>query len=151
VVVAAHAGVDVVVPPGGDPFSVRRQGYVDAWRALPRSVRHIIVIRDTPRLRGSTLDCVQEAMDADRPAGSACAVPRRVALQPDPQVAAASRLGSARVRVVDLTPELCDARACPAVIGGALTFKDEDHLTSVFAGTLGPFLRREIDRALSPR
>jgi peptidoglycan/LPS O-acetylase OafA/YrhL len=151
VVVAAHAGVDVLVPPGRDPFSVKRQGYVDAWRSLPPSVKHIIVIRDTPRLRGSTLDCVQEAMDADRPAGSACAVPRRVALQPDPQVAAATRLGSARVRVVDLTPELCDARACPAVIGGTLTFKDEDHLTSVFAGTLGPFLRREIDRALSAR
>jgi SGNH domain-containing protein len=109
------------------------------------------VIRDTPRLRGSTLDCVQEAMDANRRAVSACAVPRRVAVQPDPQVAAARRFGSARVRVVDLTPQLCDARACPAVIGGALTFKDEDHLTSVFAGTLGPFLRREIDRALSAR
>jgi peptidoglycan/LPS O-acetylase OafA/YrhL len=151
VVVAAHAGADVVAPRGRDPFAVKQQGYADAWRGLPPSVRRIIVIRDTPRLRASTLACVQEAHDGGRPAGSACAVPRRVALQPDPQVAAATRLRSARVRVVDLTPELCDARACPAVIGGALTFKDEDHLTAVFAATLGPFLRREVDRALSAR
>ena len=52
------------------------------------------------------------------------------------------------MRVVDLTPQLCDARRCAAVIGGALAFKDEDHLTPVFAATLGPFLRREVDRAL---
>ena len=151
VVVAAHAGVDVLVPPGRDPFSVKRQGYVDAWRALPPSVRHIIVIRDTPRLRGSTLDCVQEAMDANHRAVSACAVPRRVAVQPDPQGAAARRSTGRQVSVVDLTRLLCGARMCPAVVGGALAFKDEDHLTSVFAGTLGPFLRREIDRALSAR
>jgi peptidoglycan/LPS O-acetylase OafA/YrhL len=151
VLVAAHAGADVVGTRGRDPFAVKQQGYADAWRALPPSVRRIVVIRDTPRLRASTLACVQEARDDGRPVGSACAVPRRVAMQPDPQVAAATRLRSARVRVVDLTPELCDARACPAVIGGALTFKDEDHLTPVFAATLGPYLRREVDRALSAR
>jgi peptidoglycan/LPS O-acetylase OafA/YrhL len=151
VVVAAHAGADVVVPRGRDPFAVKLEGYADAWRALPASVKRIIVIRDTPRLRARTLGCVQAAIDDGRPIGSACAVPRRLALQPDPQVAAAVRSHSGRMRVVDLTPELCDARACPAVIGGALTFKDEDHLTPVYAATLGPFLRREIDRAMSSR
>jgi peptidoglycan/LPS O-acetylase OafA/YrhL len=149
VVVASHAGADIVVPPGRDPFAVKEQGYVEAWRELPRSVKRIVVIRDTPLLRASTLACVQEAMDHGGPAGPACAVPRRVALQPDPQVAAARRVGTARVRVVDLTPIMCDARTCPAVIGGALAFKDQDHLTAVFAATLGPFLRRTIDRALS--
>jgi peptidoglycan/LPS O-acetylase OafA/YrhL len=148
VVVAAHAGADVVVPRGRDPFAVKRAGYADAWRALPASVKRIIVIRDTPRLRARTLACVQAATDDGGSIGSACAVPRRVALQPDPQVAAAPRLRG-RTRVVDLTPELCDARACPAVIGGVLTFKDEDHLTPVYAATLGPFLRRAVDRALA--
>jgi hypothetical protein len=87
-------------------------------------------------------------MDDGGRAASACAVPRRLALQPDPEVAAASRAASSRVRVVDLTRQLCDARTCPAVVGGALAFKDEDHLTPVFAATLGPFLRRDIDVAL---
>ena len=61
----------------------------------------------------------------------------------------ADAANSSRVRVVDLTRQLCDARTCPAVVGGALAFKDPDHLTPVFAATLGPFLRRDIDRALS--
>jgi peptidoglycan/LPS O-acetylase OafA/YrhL len=151
VVVAAHAGAGVVAPPGRDQFTVKRQGYAEAWRALPSTVRHIVVIRDTPRMRGTTLDCVQETMDDGGHAASTCAVPRRLALQPDPEVAAASRTGSSRVRVVDLTHQLCDARTCPAVVGGALAFKDPDHLTPVFAATLGPFLRRDIDRALGAR
>jgi peptidoglycan/LPS O-acetylase OafA/YrhL len=151
VVVAAHAGAGVVAPPDRDQFAVKRDGYAEAWRALPPTVRHIVVIRDTPRMRGTTLDCVQNAMDDGGHAESACAVPRRLALQPDPEVAAAGIAGSSRVRVVDLTPQLCDARTCPAVVGGALAFKDPDHLTPVFAATLGPFLRRDIDRALGAR
>jgi SGNH domain (fused to AT3 domains) len=102
-------------------------------------------------MRGTTLDCVQETMDDRGRVGSACSVPRRLALQPDPQVAAASTASSSRVRVVDLTRQLCDARTCPAVVGGALAFKDPDHLTPVFAATLGPFLRRDIDKALGAR
>jgi peptidoglycan/LPS O-acetylase OafA/YrhL len=149
VVVAAHAGAGVVAPPDRDPFTVKRDGYAAAWRALPRSVHRIVVIRDTPRMRGGTLDCVQEAMsDGERSVGAECAVPRRLALQPDPQVAAASRTPSKHVSVVDLTSLLCDARTCLAVVGGALAFKDEDHLTPVFAATLGPYLQRGIDRAL---
>jgi peptidoglycan/LPS O-acetylase OafA/YrhL len=149
VVVAAHAGAGVIAPPGREAFAVKRDGYAAAWRALPRSVRRIVVIRDTPRMRGGTLDCVQEAMsDGERAVGDECAVPRRLALQPDPQVAAASRTTSKHVSVVDLTRLLCDARTCPAVVGGALAFKDEDHLTPVFAATLGPYLQRGIDLAL---
>jgi peptidoglycan/LPS O-acetylase OafA/YrhL len=153
VLVAAHAGAGVVAPPDRDAFAVKSEGYTEAWRALPASVRRIVVIRDTPRMRGTTLDCVQEAIeDGGVKAGSACAVPRRVALQPDPQVAAASRWAtSGRVRVVDLTPQLCGRRKCAAVVGGALAFKDEDHLTPVFAATLGPFLRRDLEAALGRR
>jgi peptidoglycan/LPS O-acetylase OafA/YrhL len=149
VVVAAHAGAGVVAPPSRDAFAVKRDGYAAAWRALPSSVHRIVVIRDTPRMRGGTLDCVQEAMtDGEVSIGRECAVPRRLALQPDPEVAAASRPGPKQVSVVDLTRMLCDARTCPAVVGGALAFKDEDHLTPVFAQTLGPYLRRAIDRVL---
>ena len=149
VLVAAHAGAGVVAPANRDAFAVKRDGYNAAWRALPSSVKHVVVIRDTPRMRGGTLDCVQQAMSEGETAiGKECAVPRSLALQPDPQVAAASRATSKDVAVVDLTRLLCGARMCPAVVGGALAFKDEDHLTPVFAQTLGPYLRRGIDQAL---
>jgi peptidoglycan/LPS O-acetylase OafA/YrhL len=150
VIVAARAGGDVVAPRRRDQFAAKRDGYTAAWRALPPSVHTIVVLRDTPRLRARTADCVQNAIDDGRAAGPSCAVPRRIALQPDPQVAAASRLGHARTRVIDLTAHLCDARVCPPVIGGVLTVKDEDHFTPVFAATLAPFLRRAVDVALPP-
>jgi hypothetical protein len=87
-------------------------------------------------------------MDRKRPAGPACAVPRRFALPRDAQASSAARLRSERVRLVDLTRQLCDARACFPVVGGVLAFKDVDHFTPLFASTLGPFLRREVDRVL---
>jgi hypothetical protein len=31
-------------------------------------------------------------------------------------------------------------------VGGALTFKDVDHLTTVFASTLGPYLDEAVQR-----
>jgi SGNH domain (fused to AT3 domains) len=52
------------------------------------------------------------------------------------------------VREIDLTRAFCDARRCYPVIGGALVYKDEDHLTPTFAATLAPWLHREVDRAL---
>jgi hypothetical protein len=60
-------------------------------------------------------------------------------VRPDPAVAAAREFGA---HVIDLTPEFCDARRCYPVIGGALVHKDADHLTQVFARTLGPFMDR---------
>jgi hypothetical protein len=119
-------------------------GYLAAWRALPRSIRRIVVIRDTPKARLSTDDCVERAMDHRRPAGPACRLDRALALPPDPQVAAAHRFTGRRVQVVDMSRFICDRRWCYPVIGGALVYKDDNHLTEVFARTLGPYLNRAI-------
>jgi peptidoglycan/LPS O-acetylase OafA/YrhL len=151
VLVAAHAGGDVAVRRGQDVFAAKQRGYADAWGALPRSVGRLVVLRDTPKMPAAALACVQDAVDHHRPTASACAVPRRRSLQPDPQVAAATALGSPRVRVIDLTAQLCDARWCFPVVGGALAFKDADHLTPVFAATLGPVLARAVRRTLPER
>jgi len=142
VYVTARAGLDVV----GDSGAVAR-GYARAWQALPRSVKRIVVIRDTPRLRAASVDCVNAASEDGRRPDIACRVPRERALRADPQLDAIARLGSARVRAIDFTSSFCDARACYPVIGGALAFRDEDHLTPTFAATLAPLLRRHAARA----
>jgi len=41
-----------------------------------------------------------------------------------------------------MTRFMCDRRRCFPVVGGALAFKDGQHLTDVFATTLGPYLLR---------
>jgi hypothetical protein len=126
------------------PFSAAVASYQDAWRTLPPSVQRIVVIRDSPEARYDTLTCVARAHAHAVPAGPACAIPRPAALPPDPAVAAAKQLGSPRVRSVDLTKFFCGPRRCFPVIGGVLVYKDENHLTPLFARTLGPYLLRAV-------
>lgn len=146
VFVAGLSGGSGVLPAGGqDRFATAVAGYIRAWDALPPTVRHIVVIRDTPKVRHTTAACVERAMALHHDAGSSCAVPRAPALDPDPLVVAAARLRSPRVQVVDLTPVFCSDGLCFPVIGGALVFRDVTHLTAVFAATLGPFLQEQVD------
>jgi hypothetical protein len=145
VFVAGHTGGEVV---GGGGFAAQVSGYRSAWAALPETVTQVVVLRDTPKMRSATLDCVQRAMDAGRRPAQACAVPRATALERDPAVAAAARPAARDLRTIDLTGTLCDRRSCYPVVGGALTFKDVDHLTTVFSATLGPYLQRAV-QALS--
>jgi hypothetical protein len=143
--VSELSGGSSVVPSGGrSRFATAVAGYADAWRALPRTVRHIVVIRDTPKARGTTAGCVERAMARRRPAGPACAVPRGDALDADPAASAAARAGGRRVQLVSLTSVFCGPRACLPVIGGALVHKDTTHLTPTFARTLGAPLGRRL-------
>jgi hypothetical protein len=120
-------------------------GYRAAWSALPRSVRRIVVIRDTPKVRGNTDTCVEQAIARRRRPGIACAVARSISLDDrDPAYSAAVRSRSGRVRAVDLTRYFCDRRRCYPVIGGALVFKDPTHMTGEWARTLAPFLQRVV-------
>ncbi len=147
--VAEHSGGKVIAPRGRDQFAAQVTGYQNAWKTLPASVRHIVVIRDTPKMHGTTLACIETAMSRHAHAGSACAVPRATALGRDPAAVGAARLHSRRVQAVDLTRFLCDRRTCWPVIGGALVYKDVHHLTAVFAATLGPFLKRDVDALMA--
>jgi hypothetical protein len=137
-----------VVRAGHSVLAAQVGGYIGAWNSLPASVKHIIVIRDNPYARESTLACVEEAIARREPAGLRCAMPRSQALKPDPAALAAERLRSPRVEVIDLTRFFCDSRLCYPVIGGALVYKDVDHLTRVFAATLGPFLLQEVRKLM---
>jgi hypothetical protein len=57
---------------------------------------------------------------------------------------------SRRVQTIDLTHFFCDVRRCYPVVGGALVYKDDHHLTTVFVRTLGPYLLRSFDRLPIP-
>jgi hypothetical protein len=144
VFVSEISGGAGVIAPGKNQLAAQRAGYVAAWKALPATVTRIVVLRDTPKALGNTDACVQQAIARHRRAGLACSFPRRPALQPDSAVIAATRLRSERVRVIDLTRFFCDASRCYPVIGGALVYKDENHMTETFSNSLGPFLLRRL-------
>ncbi|HEX8208053.1 MAG TPA: SGNH hydrolase domain-containing protein [Solirubrobacteraceae bacterium] len=148
VIVSNHTG-GKVVGAGGRHYSAHVRGYGEALQKLPPTVERIISIRDTPRITSNTYPCIERAARRRKPAGPACALPRRWALRPDPAKRAAFALDPHRVQLVDLTRFMCSERLCLPVIGGALVNKDQTHLTRVFATSLGPYLLRHVDRALA--
>lgn len=138
----------VRAPVGENQLTAQVNGYLQEWRALPSSIKHVVVIRDTPYASYGTLTCVQNALAQREDAGRACELPRSYALRDDASVIAAARLRSPRVSVIDLTQYFCDQRFCYPVVGGALVYRDAGHLTRLFSSTLGPFLLRAVDRLL---
>jgi peptidoglycan/LPS O-acetylase OafA/YrhL len=146
VFVAQHSGSKVSAGAGRSMFAAQVDGYRRAWRALPSSVEHVVIIRDSPTMPGTTLACVERAINDHRNPNARCSAPRRNALPPDPAAAAAAREHSPRVQAIDLSQFFCDGRRCPPVVGGALVYKDySSHLTDVYATTLGPFMARRLD------
>ena len=148
VFVSQLASAGVRAPRGRHRETYKIQGYMRAWRRLPRSVRRIIVLRDTPYSTKDSPFCVERAIRQRRSAATACALSRRSAVRRDAAAVAARRDGSRRTHVVDLNDFMCGKRVCFPVVGGVLVHKDTTHITSLFAGTLGPFLLQRVSRLL---
>ena len=147
--VSENTSARVSISKGEDMFQVKVAGYAAAWRALPASVRRIIVIRDPPHNVGATLGCVERAIRQRRRPGPACSRPRSRALEPDAAIVAAERAHSPRVRTIDLTQFMCDTTRCYPVVGGVLVHKDKGHLIRTFSVTLGPFLLRRVNSLIA--
>jgi hypothetical protein len=131
--------------PGQTVFAAEVAGYLDAWRALPPSVAHIVVLRDIPVPGLATAPCVDQAIARHRPAGAACALPRSAAVKPDAEATAAYE-DEPRAAVIDMTPFFCGQAVCPPVIGGVLVYKDGSHMTNLYSTTLGRFLLGRVRR-----
>ncbi len=153
VVVSANSGSGVVAAGGHTLRTTKINGYIDAWKAMPQTVRDIFVVRDVPHSANSTAECVSRAIRRQRNPALRCARPRAGALLTDEAAVAAERTDSDRVHLIDLSDFMCDERSCFPVVGGALVIKDIGHMTRTFSRSLGPFLGRAISRlqvGLSP-
>jgi hypothetical protein len=148
VFVSQISGGAGVVAPGRDQLAAQRAGYLAAWKAMPGSVKQVVVLRDTPKADGDTDTCVMRAIAAHRAADTNCKIPRRAAFTQDSAEAAASSHSSPNLHVVDMSRFFCDRSYCYPVVGGALVFKDQNHMTEVFSQSLGPYLDRELQRVL---
>jgi hypothetical protein len=143
VFVTANADTPVALGEGQTERDVKVEGYKQAFRALPRSVKHVVVLRDTPASSQATLDCVGRELNAGTHDWPACALQRPLALREDTAVLAARELGSKRYGVIDLTRYFCDPILCYPVIGGVLVNGDIfGHLTVSYMRTVAPYLLR---------
>lgn len=143
VFISQHPG-HIVVPPGRTEHGAKLRGFRDAWKALPDTVKHIVVIRDTPYVKTATADCVTKALRHHDDASAVCALPLRQSLKEDAAADAAARYPMPGLRVADMTSYMCSTSSCYPVVGGVLTHKDLGHITAVFSTTLGPFLLRKV-------
>jgi hypothetical protein len=142
-------GSSVVAARGKSAFQTSQQGYLDAWSNFPDTVKRIVVIRDTPKFLHDTDTCIERAVKRHKDPGTACARPRKDALDPDPAIAAAAKMPKNRMQAVDLTRYFCSAAKCFPVVGGALVLRDTTHMTGVFSASLGTFLGRAVDEAFA--
>jgi hypothetical protein len=135
-------------PRGSSNFATAVEGNLKLWRALPHTIKNIFVIRDTPRNSNAAADCVRRVLAKRQRPGVLCARRRSKALHPDPAVVAARRTKSKRVHALDMTRFFCDPAHCYPVVGGALVHKDTNHITAIFARTLGRYMLRMVDAAI---
>jgi hypothetical protein len=143
----SNADTPVDVAPGETEAAVKVDGFRRAWAALPPTVRHIVVLRDTPRSTQATFDCMARAQAAGRPLGTTCALARSIALRDDLGVEAVKQLHAARYESIDMTRYFCGLRSCYPVIAGARVNADGlGHLTVTYMRTAGPYLLREVRR-----
>jgi SGNH domain (fused to AT3 domains) len=134
--------VDAVLRPGLGSYATRVAALADAWNGLPPTVRRIYALADVPYNRPTTFACVERALARRRSPDRACAVPRGLALGPDPARAAVARVP--RARWIDLTRFMCGPHECLPVVGGVLVHKDVGHMTRTFATTLAPYLLEAV-------
>jgi hypothetical protein len=139
VFLSQRANANYVFDGAASNFDTAIRGDTALFRALPPSVRSIVVIRDTPLSSSMADDCVRRGVARQQAVGMRCARARFKALSRDPAVTAARRLRG-RAHVLDMTPFFCSSSVCYPVVGGALVHKDADHITTVFSRTLGPFM-----------
>jgi hypothetical protein len=151
VFVTSNADTPVAVASGQTYLGVKVDGFRRAWQALPKTVKHIIVIRDGTISSPATFECVTRTIaSGTQRLATACPLPRSVALRPDAGVATVQQLRAPRYQYIDLTQFMCGDRNCYPVVGGTAVNQDiYGHLNTTFSRTLGPYLLRDLRKLMA--
>ncbi|WP_435748146.1 acyltransferase family protein [Nocardioides sp. SYSU DS0663] len=133
-----YEALDRVVPLLAD-------GYDDLFADLQDAAERVVLLRDVPKSSYDPATCLTTGSpDLGDCSFEPLERSRRLA---DVAVTSA-RL--AEVEVVDPTPWLCYQGLCPVVVGGTLTYRDTDHLTTEYAASLAGALGRTLGMLDAP-
>jgi peptidoglycan/LPS O-acetylase OafA/YrhL len=150
--IANDPDIDVVVtsawsdsyrtPDGADDDG---SGYVEAWQMWLEAGKRVIVLNDTPRLRGTIADCIlEDGVDSIDP----CSRPRDEAVSETVLQSAAQEIVDDNFAIVDYTDVLCDEQRCHSVVGGIPAYRDSHHLSIPLTRSFGTqALRAELEAA----
>jgi hypothetical protein len=135
-----HPSIDTAVLTSSAIHAYTEDGLARLWGRIPENVKRVFVVVDVPRVSFKTAGCVQSVRKRHAVSAGACALPRDDQTLPaDPAPGAVAQSGP-RVHLIDLTQHFCDSARCYPVIGGAYVYRDTNHMNTVFAATLGPYL-----------
>ncbi len=134
IITSQRAGVEWI---GGNGQAI--SGLSKLWADLVSSGNRIIAIKDSPSPGQNNVACLLT--------GAKCNFERSSALRFDPQLDAAS--SNPQVTLIDFDNVYCEATECLPVIGNAVVYRDDNHLTDTFARTLAPAIESEIFRVLT--
>jgi peptidoglycan/LPS O-acetylase OafA/YrhL len=112
-------------------------GYRDYWSRLAAEGIPVVAIKDTPYMGFDITSCVATTLEV-----AECGRDRSEVFHADPLVSATST--DSLVPLVDLTPGICRATTCPAVVGNVLVYRDAHHLTATYARTLAPMFAARL-------
>ncbi|MDP9431680.1 MAG: acyltransferase [Actinomycetota bacterium] len=132
-------------------FEVFGPQWLAGWTDMVRQIRATgaqVVVLGPPPLPGRDVpDCLAENLhDA-----AACATDPTASVQRAGIAAERATVARAGGRYVDVTPWFCVGTSCPAVVGNLLVYRDDNHLTTSYAGWLAPLVAAEVEAALGAR
>ena len=116
--------VDAIIP-------VLRAGYDSLFLELSQYAQEVALVRDVPKSPDDPATCLSTGSPS---LGDCMFEPVERSTQLG-DVAVQSAQGSG-IEVVDPTPWLCYQGECPIVIGGTLSYRDTDHITTEYAANL---------------
>ena len=125
-----------------------RSGTRRTLQTLAPARAPIIVLRDTPLPPFNIPACVARLVD--RPRSGSCDFDATVALNEaafSAERAAAD--GLTQIYFLDMDDLICPGKSCPASQDGVPIYRDLNHMTATFAGTLAPAVRTRLSTLLS--
>jgi hypothetical protein len=118
-----------------------QDAYLATLRRLRKAGMRTVVMTDTPAAPDEIPACVSEHLNELL----ACSFPDRRGWNQEFEMRAARR--SQATTLISLLAEICPDGTCRAVIGNAITYRDDSHLSATFARTLRPWIERAMKRA----
>ena len=132
-------------------------GRKDHWKAVAESQQavfdmltaagvRLLVIRDTPHAIVNLPNCVSSLLTGAMPS---CDYPDLTMTQSqDPMFNIASQSTLPNVYTASINDLLCTDGTCHAIVGGLITYQDDNHLSVDFANSLAPRIEPILKQAL---
>jgi hypothetical protein len=133
-----------VLVASGNHTGINAADYADGYTTLLKQMqgpgRKLFVMGDVPLLAQDPPRCLA----AHASSALKCATETVTAAPADEQQAALDGAQKAGAGYVNLTPWLCTADLCPAIVGHYAAYQDQFHITGTYAQALMPLVQQAI-------